>query len=132
MRKVAHPLVLIDTSAWIEFLRVSPSMPEANFAQSVQQCLERDQARFCSIVQAELLQGIKSAKEQARLDLLFAAVPLIDTLHADWINAGLATRELRAKGITVPLSDALIAAIAHRIGAQVLSPDQHFKYLIAS
>ncbi len=88
-----------------------------------------DQARLCGVVQAELVRGIKTAKELDRLQLLFETVPHLETLDVDWLAAGHLARQLRARGKTVPLTDALIAAIATRSKAQVLTLDQHFAYL---
>jgi tRNA(fMet)-specific endonuclease VapC len=132
MKKLATELlVLIDTSAWIEFLR-SKNLGAASIIEAVQRHLELDQARLCGVVQAELLQGIKTPKELDRLQLLFETVPLLETLDADWLAAGHLARQLRARGKTVPLTDALIAAVAMRSKAQVLTLDHHFKELLPS
>jgi tRNA(fMet)-specific endonuclease VapC len=132
MKKLATELlVLIDTSAWIEFLR-SKNSGAASVIEAVQRHLELDQARLCGVVQAELLQGIKTPKELDQLQLLFETVPLLETLDADWLAAGHLARQLRARGKTVPLTDALIAAVAMRSKAQVLTLDHHFKELLPS
>lgn len=132
MKKFATELmVLIDTSAWIEFLR-SKNAASVSIIEAVQRHLELDQARLCGVVQAELLQGIKTPKELDRLQLLFETVPLLETLDVDWLNAGHLARQLRARGKTVPLTDALIAVVAMRCKAQVLTLDHHFKELLPS
>lgn len=129
MKKIAAELVvLIDTSAWIEFLRSKNAM-SANIIEAVQRHLELDQARLCGVVQAELVRGIKTPKELDRLQLLFETVPLLETLDTDWLAAGHLARQLRARGKTVPLTDALIAVVAMRCKAQVLTLDQHFSHM---
>lgn len=117
--------VLIDTSAWIEFLRGN----SGPMADSVQVALELHQARLCDPVKAELLQGAKGNKEKEQLQLIFEAVPSLETQESDWIQTGEMLHNLRSKGVTLPLSDALIAAIAQRHQTSVLTLDQHFSHL---
>jgi predicted nucleic acid-binding protein len=57
--------MLIDTSAWIKFLR-SKNSGAASIIEAVQRHLELDQARICGVVQTELLQSIKTPKELDR------------------------------------------------------------------
>ena len=123
-RKVALG-ILIDTSAWIEFLRGHPG----HTADAVQTALEINQARLCGAVKAELLQGAKGSKEKEQLRLIFDVVPSLETNEVDWEEAGESLQSLRSKGIALPLTDALIAAIAKRHDAPVLTLDQHFAHL---
>ncbi len=123
-RKVS-PAILIDTSAWIEFLRGHAG----SMADSVQVALELHKARLCGPVKAELLQGAKGNKEKDQLRLIFEAVPSLETQESDWIQTGEMLQNLRSKGVTLPLTDALIAAIAQRHHTSVLTLDQHFSHL---
>ncbi|WP_296493181.1 PIN domain-containing protein [Rhodoferax sp.] len=117
--------VLIDTCAWIDFLR----QPQGSLGDQVAQLLASDRAALCGAVQAELMQGAKGRKEQEQLDFLLANVPCLDIIPADWLSAGRLLAQLRAKGLQVPLSDALIAVCARRHQAPVLTLDQHFQHL---
>jgi predicted nucleic acid-binding protein len=125
----ADKAVLIDTSAWIEFLRpravVSPEMREA-----VQACLESGRARICGVVIAELLQGAKGNKEIEQLQSLFDTVPLLAMQEADWQTAGLKIQQLKSQGFSAPITDAVIAAIAMRHRINVLTLDHHFAHLM--
>jgi predicted nucleic acid-binding protein len=122
-------VVLIDTSAWIEFLRpravVSPEMREA-----VQACIESGRARICGVVIAELLQGAKGNKEIEQLQSLFDTVPSLVMQETDWQTAGLKIRQLKSQGLSAPITDAVIAAIALRHRMRVLTLDQHFAHLM--
>lgn len=118
-------LVLIDTSAWIDFLR----QPQGAMGDEVAQMLTSGAAALCGVVQAELLQGAKGRKEQDQLDFLLANVPCLEITSSDWLGAGRLLAQLRAKGLQVPLSDALIAVCAKRNKASVLTLDQHFQHL---
>ena len=73
--------------------------------------------------------GAKGNKERQQLDFLFANVPCLNLEPADWIAAGTFLQTLRARGITLPLTDAVIAAIAQRCGVPVLTIDAHFQHL---
>ena len=117
--------VLIDTCAWIDFLR----QPQGGLGDQVAQLLASDGAALCGVVQTELMQGAKGRKEQDQLDFLLANVPCFEITAADWLSAGHLLAQLRAKGLQIPLSDALIAVCAKRNQAPVLTLDQHFQHL---
>ncbi|MBX3176285.1 MAG: PIN domain-containing protein [Candidatus Hydrogenedentes bacterium] len=53
----------------------------------------------------------------------------VETLDRDWETTGNLMRRLREQGITVPLTDALIATVAKRNGIAVLTADDHFRHL---
>lgn len=117
--------VLIDTCGWIDFLRPG----DGALADQVERLLADDLALMCSVSQAELLQGVKGQKEQRQLELLFDNVTLVDVEPADWQSAGRALQVLRSKGFQIPLTDALIAAVAIRRGVPILTSDAHFAKL---
>jgi predicted nucleic acid-binding protein len=115
--------VLIDTSAWIQFFRHGRD----EVSQLVAELVSKDQAVVTGVVLTELLQGIKSDKERQHLNALFSILPFIETVREDWHNAGEELQALRRRGITVPVTDAIIATVAHRRGLSVLTTDPHFK-----
>ena len=117
--------LLIDTSAWIDFFRGKQS----GVTDTVQLALQLGLARLCGPVKAELLQGVKTKKEKQQLGVMFDAIENLDTHEADWETAGSNLQALRESGITLPLTDALIAAIANRHKAHVLTLDHHFSHL---
>ena len=117
--------ILIDTSAWVDFLRGRAGA----LGDAVERALSDDTALMCGVVIAELLQGAKGEKEKQQLGFLFANVECLPVLPDDWHSAGRALQALRLSGITLPLSDAIIAAVAQRHGVSVLTADDHFKHL---
>ena len=117
--------VLIDTCAWIDFLRSR----EGALGDRVDQALRADSARLCGVNAAELLHGAKGRKERQQLEFLFANVDSLPVVEADWVAAGLMLQALKAEGLNLPLSDAVIAAIARRLDIPVLTDDAHFKHL---
>ena len=117
--------ILIDTSAWIDFLRGRAGA----LGDAVERALSDDTALMCGVVIAELLQGAKGEKEKQQLGFLFANVECLPVLPDDWHSAGRALQALRLSGITLPLSDAIIAAVAQRHGVSILTADAHFQHL---
>lgn len=125
MSSSAAGRVLIDTCGWIDFLRPG----NGALADQVERALADDLALMCSVNQTELLQGVKGQKEQRQLEFLFENVPLLDVEPADWASAGRSLHALRSKGFQLPLTDALIAAVAVRHGVPVLTADGRFSKL---
>jgi len=75
------------------------------------------------------LQGIKHENEGNRLQLLLKSIYYLSTEDSDWQSAGQLGQQLRKKGLTLPLTDVLIATIAQRHAVPVLTLDKHFQYL---
>jgi predicted nucleic acid-binding protein len=115
--------VIIDTSAWIRYFRYGSD----EVSQLVAELVRKDEAVVTGVVLTELLQGIKTDKERQHLTALFSSLPFIETVREDWQDAGENLQALRRRGITVPLTDAVIATVAHRRGLSVLTTDPHFK-----
>jgi predicted nucleic acid-binding protein len=117
--------ILIDTCAWVAFLRSG----QGALAARVAEALNDDTAMLCGVSITELLQGAKGAKEKQQLDFLFANVPCVAVEPSDWTTAGQTLQALRTQGITLPLTDALIATVAKRKAMPVLTVDAHFQHL---
>ncbi len=123
--------VLIDTCAWIDFLRDT----QGGLANQVAVLISDKRARLCGMVIAELLQGLRPATDTARskeaqaLALLIQRIPSLATHEDDWAAAGSLVSKLRTQGLTVSLSDALIASIATRNQVAVLTVDKLFEHL---
>ncbi len=117
--------VLIDTCAWIDFFKSQTG----SLGNQVAELIETNQAAITGVVIAELLQGIKHEHEGNRLQLLLKSIHYLSTEDGDWLPAGQLARQLRNKGLTLPLTDILIATIAQRHAVPVLTLDKHFQYL---
>lgn len=117
--------VLIDTSAWVDFLR--PGLRP--LGERVDELLDTDQARICGVVVAELLHGVKGAGEKRQMQWLLRTARRIETAERDWDEAGSTLQRLREKGVTIPLTDALVAVVARRNGIPVLTANDHFRQL---
>lgn len=115
--------IMVDTSVWIEYFRGKLGHKE----EMLERGLNQNLVFVTGPIVSELLQGVKSAKEYEMLGQCIDAIPYVNCEYGDWIKAGEMAFELRRKGITIPLSDIIIAAVAIRIGAKIYTRDQHFK-----
>ena len=95
----------------------------------VVELIETNQAAITGVVIAELLQGVKQENKSQRLRVLFRSINYLPTEDSDWFNTGQLAQQLRAKGLTLPLTDILIAVVAKRYAIPVLTLDKHFQHL---
>jgi len=118
-------VILVDTSAWIEFLRDTGS----EVCVAVDRLLDADLA-ICDAVSMEVLAGARNERHLTQLRSLLARVTLLPTTPADYGAAALMYRTCRARGETVrKLIDCLIGAVAVRSGAEILHADVEFSAL---
>jgi len=118
-------VILIDTSAWIEFLRDTGS-PTCNRVDAL---LAGDIAT-CDPVRMEVFAGAKSDRHLRDLRALLARAATITTRRTDYEDAALLFRACRRNGETVrKLVDCLIASHAIRAGIGVLHADVDFDVL---
>ena len=120
--------VIIDTSGWIEFF----NKPESKIGDSAAKLIETDNAIIIGVVLAELLCGSRNKKESNKIQSLTEVLPYANTVPEDWVQAGTTLNNLRKKRITVPLTDALIAAMVKRNNYSILTLDKHFEFLAVS
>jgi len=113
---------LIDTSAWIEFLRKTGS--ETNI--EMRSVLTR-RHHICDAVTMEILSGARDDANAQILKRLLSRATVIETKPIDYQNAASIYRACRKVGITVRTQiDCLIAAIAIRTGTPLLHQDSDF------
>jgi len=116
--------VLVDTSAWIEYLRATGSATNVAVRDRI-----RTDARLviCDPVVMEVLAGGRSEEHVVELRGLLARAELVPTMPTDWDDAARIYRAGRRQGVTIrKLMDCLIAAIALRRGEPVLHDDADF------
>ena len=118
-------MILVDTSAWIEFLRNSGS-PVCSLVNE----LLASEIAICNAVRMEVLAGARDESHLASLRRLLARTVIIPTLATDFEDAAVLYRRCRQRGETVrKLIDCLIASVAIRSGAPVLHKDADFDVL---
>lgn len=118
-------MILIDTSAWVEFLRDTGSP----VCREVDTLLEADIAT-CDAVRMEVLAGARGERHADQLRRLLARAVTLPTAPADYDAAAMLYRTCRQHGETVRrMVDCLIAAVALGEGAAVLHADDDFHVL---
>ena len=118
-------MILVDTSAWIEFLRDTGS-PACLLVDE----LLAGEIAICDAVRMEVLAGARDESHLLSLRRLLARAVAIPTLSTDYEDAAALYRRCRREGETVrKLIDCLIASVAIRAGAPVLHSDADFDVL---
>jgi predicted nucleic acid-binding protein len=118
-------VILIDSSAWIEFLRETGSPAH----RQVRSALENDQAAWTDAVAMELLARARGDTEREDMRrLLYGRHFLGVEGPADFENAAELFRVCRRGGETPrQLTDCLIAVVAIRNDAELLCCDADFQ-----
>jgi hypothetical protein len=118
-------VILVDTSAWIEFLRDTGSP----VCKRVDGLLGRRIAT-CDPVRMEVLAGARDEPHLQALRRLLARATVLSTGPADHEAAAALYRTCRRHGETVrKLIDCLIAAVAAREHVPILHADSDFDTL---
>lgn len=121
-------MILVDTSAWVEFLRATGTPTHL----LVRRLVEEDTAvATTDVIVMEIFAGARNAQHLDRLRRLLARCRLMPVEGlADYEEAAALYRQCRRGGATVrALSDCLIAAVAHRAELEVLHADRDFELL---
>ena len=115
-------MTLIDTSAWVEYLRDSNSAT----CNEVDRLLNSELA-LCDAVRMELLAGARDEQHVAQIEKLLARATVIKTESIDYDNAAAIYRACRKLGLTIRTHiDCLTAAIAIRTRTELLHSDSDF------
>ena len=88
--------------------------------------LLEDRVQTGGVIVAELLQGCRSARERKPLQERLMALHYLEWGEEDWMTLGGTGSELRSKGVSVPLTDLIIALLALRHSSTILHRDRHF------
>jgi predicted nucleic acid-binding protein len=118
-------VILIDTSAWVEFLRDTGSA----ICNRVDTLLDDDIAT-CHPIRMEVLAGARDEQHLGDLRGLLARASLLPTEPADYEEAAALYRACRRRGEAVrKLIDCLVAATAMRSAIPILHSDPDFEVL---
>lgn len=118
-------MILIDTSAWVEFFRDTGSA----VCNRVEVLLESEIAT-CDAVRMEVLAGARNERHLRSLQRLLAQAVVLPMGPADYDDAATLYRFCRREGETVrKLIDCLISAVAIRAGVPILHNDIDFDVL---
>jgi predicted nucleic acid-binding protein len=118
---------LIDTSAWVEYLRRSGTP----ITLKVRRAIRDSTAATTDVVMMEVLAGTNDTAQLARWERLLARCTYLEpVIRDDAESAARLFRVCRSAGETPrALNDCLVAAIALRCGLPVLHRDRDFDVL---
>ena len=114
--------VLVDTSIWIEYF----NKPDSRAGESLENLLKQGRVLGAGLVLTELLQGAKIEKEFELILDNMTALPFLETTLNTWIEAGRISFSLRKKGITIPVTDIILASLALESHCLIFTLDPHF------
>ena len=117
--------VLIDSSAWIDFLRAG-RLKHPDVASA----LETGVAALCPVTWAELWTGLCGKREEYVLLNIRDACGWLEIDATVWERAANLGRAARQQGLNCPLADVLIVACAQRHKVELLHRDQHLADLL--
>jgi len=118
--------ILIDTSAWIMGFKKSTDKTILDF---IKESISADLVVTTPLIILELIQGCKTGKERDDMRLRLDCLNVIDLTPDVWTIAYDMAFSLRRKGITVPVVDILIAALALETNCILLHFDRHYEMI---
>lgn len=114
--------VLVDTRVWIEYFhRATPA------GDQLEKLIKDRRVAISGVVLAELLQGAVTEAERDTLRSALQGPRYLEITRDTWQLAGELGFGLRRKGITLPLSDLLLAALALQNELELFTLDKHFQ-----
>ena len=121
-------MIVVDTSAWVEFLRGAGSAAAAEVRRGLGQ---DEDLGVVDVVRRELLAGAGSDAEVVTVTRLLARGVALPALSpGDHEYAAQLYRAARRSGATVrSMIDCLVAAVAVRLDAPVLAQDRDYHAL---
>ncbi len=114
---------LIDTSSWIEQLRRGG---DPDVRARVEALLVAGEAAWCPMVRLELWNGARGGRERSALTAIEKEIVSLEIGPEAWHAAEALARSARARGVTIPATDLLVAACARHHGVAVEHNDAHF------
>ena len=118
-------MFLIDSSAWIEYLRPKGSR---KIKERVKEILQKEEAVSCGVVVVEILRGAKNDKDFRSLHESLTSLPQIPIDDAVIERAAQWGFLLDRKGKFVSTTDLFIAAAAYK-KACLLHADRDFRII---
>jgi len=116
--------ILVDTSAWIAFF--APGGHSA-LKSDLGQALRAERVCTCAVVATELLVGARDRAAFRTLRALLNALPDVPINADRWAGAARLGFSLRRDGMTIPLSDLVIAELCRAHSLELWHLDRHYE-----
>jgi len=114
--------VIVDTSVWVDYFKGRKS----KIVEEVRRLIVSNRAVLTGVSLAELLVGTRDGAQRGLLIDALTALDYVEVSDTVWVKAGELGAELNQKGITVPLTDLLIAALSVTHKCEIFTTDKHF------
>lgn len=123
--------VLVDTSAWADFLNGHPTAEREALRELI---TGEDDLFTCGVVVAEVFQGLRKEKGREELTDLFRQLNYLEPDGIEvYFRAAALYRDLRAQGVTIRSTiDCLIAILAETSGCHLLARDRDLAQILKS
>ncbi len=121
--------ILFDSSVWICYLRPKGC---AYLKAAVQLAFGEEHVHTCPVVKAEVLIGTRDEAGFSRLVGSFRALPDVTITDHAWEAATRLGYTLRRQGVTIPLTDLVIAQAAIENELVLWHVDDHFERIRVS
>ena len=119
--------LVVDTSVWSLVLRRDRVDRDDPYVRAFHACLKAGHAlHLVGPVLQELLDGLRSEQQFARLLAALAAFPLVPLTRETFVLAARMRNDCRKKGVQAGSVDFLIAAACVQSGFPLLAADQDF------
>ena len=120
-------MVIVDTSAWVEYFR--NGLPTV--VSKVDRCLDQDLVGIGDLVYCEVMQGIRSPRHCTEVSSLLLSLPHFNMVGFHIAEKSAANyRFLRSKGVTVRKTiDVLIGTFCAEHGFQIVHHDSDFNLM---
>ncbi|MEI6395224.1 MAG: PIN domain-containing protein [Verrucomicrobiota bacterium] len=116
--------VLVDSSFYIQMLREGRDPVRALALTAATRGLA-----VCGVVRCEVGRALRPPNVREQFHAFWDVMMNVPTDNRLWEQVEQTLWELGRRGVTVPLTDAVIACCAQRIGAVVLTYDHHFSQI---
>ena len=117
-------MIIADANIWIDFFK----RPNDRLSEVLDALLRERRVALVGIILAELLRGARSERELRVMNHVLDGPDYIEMNRNDWSRAGRISMELDSTGQRIPVTDALIAAIALEGQHEVFTRDKrHFE-----
>jgi len=117
-------MVIVDTSAWVEFLR----MGEPTVVEKVDRYLDEDLVGIGDLIYCEVMQGVYTPRRRQEISSLLLALPQFEMVgFAIAEKSAQSYRLLRSHGITIRKTiDVLIGTFCAENGHRLVHYDRDF------
>ncbi|HEV8575215.1 MAG TPA: PIN domain-containing protein [Dehalococcoidia bacterium] len=117
-------MIIADANVWIDFFK----RPNDRMSQALDDLLRERRVALVGIILTELLRGARSERELRVLKNVLDGPDYIEMNRNAWARAGQISMDLDTAGQRIPVTDALIAAVALEGQHEVLTRDKrHFE-----